>query len=239
MKELRGGFELLLLAGGEGKRLQPVLGAKAKVMADVTGLPFLFHLLLHLRKGGVRRVVLALGHFHEQVLAYLASEPPEGLEIVPVIEPTPLGTAGAIRNALVTLQSDPALVMNGDTLVQIPLKSLLTFHQKRKAVITIAAGYTREAGRYGSIEMDRRRQVIRFVEKGGDHSGYVNVGVYVIARAVIEKIPCNRPVSWEREILPQYVGEDLYAYSGKFPFLDIGTPSSYRRAQSFLNEYDH
>ena len=71
---------VLVLAGGQGKRLRPVLGKQAKVLAQVGGKPFLSHLLSRLRSQGIRQVILALGCFHQEVLDYLKEHSPEGLQ---------------------------------------------------------------------------------------------------------------------------------------------------------------
>ncbi|MDA2936728.1 sugar phosphate nucleotidyltransferase [Acidobacteria bacterium AH-259-A15] len=229
-------MNVLVLAGGEGRRLRPILGRRAKVLAQIAGKPFLSHLLSHVRSQGIQRVVLALGYFHEQVLHYLKERSCEGLEIISIIENRPLGTAGAIRNALSALRSDPVFVMNGDTYTEVLLQSLLAFHRERLATATLAAAWNRSNTRYGQIEMDKTGRVVRFVEKGRDDSGYVNSGVYVVSRQIIETIPSDRAVSWEREVLPRLVGKGLFAYRGSFRFLDIGTPASYRKAAKFLEE---
>ena len=227
-------LDVLVLAGGQGTRLQPVLGEKAKVLAEVAGKPFLSHLLSRLEAQGTQKVVLALGCFHQEVLEYLTEQSFEGLQVIPVVEDQPLGTAGAIRNALEVLTSDPVLVVNGDTYAEVPLESLLAFHQEHGAAVTLAAAYKEDIQRYGSIEIDETGQVVRFVEKGRSKSGHVSAGVYLISRQVIRMIPPHHAVSWERDTLPGLVGEGLFAWCGPFRFLDIGTPASYERASEFL-----
>jgi mannose-1-phosphate guanylyltransferase len=229
-------LNVLVLAGGQGTRLQPVLGQKAKVLAQVAGKPFLSHLLSRLGNQGIQKVVLALGCFHQEVLEYLEEQSLEGLQVIPVVEDAPLGTAGAIRNALEVLESDPVFVVNGDTYAEVPLETLLAFHQEHGAAVTLAAVHKEDIQRYGSIELDEAGQVVRFVEKGESMSGHVSAGVYVISRQVIQMIPTHQAVSWERDILPGLVGKGLFAWCGSFRFLDIGTPASYEKAGEFLEK---
>ncbi len=226
----------LVLAGGQGTRLRPVLGEKAKVLAQVGDKPFLSHLLSHLSAQGIQRVILALGCFHQEVLDYLDSQDFDGLQVVPVVEKEPLGTAGAIRNALQDLDSDPVFVLNGDTYAEVHLESLLAFHQEQDAAVTLAAASRKNIQRYGSVEIDESGRVLRFIEKGESESGHVSVGVYVISRQAIRLIPPNRQVSWERDTLPALVGRGLFACCGSFRFIDIGTPGSYQRAEEFLEK---
>ena len=79
-------LNVVVLAGGRGTRLQPVLGEKAKVLAQVAGKPFLSHLLSRLEAQGIEKVVLALGCFHQEVLEYLEERTFEGLQVIPVVE---------------------------------------------------------------------------------------------------------------------------------------------------------
>ena len=110
-----------MLAGGLGTRIRPVLGDTPKLLAPIGGRPYLWYLLEWLRKFGARRIVLGLGHGAGAVLDYLRAQPAADLDIVTVVEPSPLGTAGAIRFARAHLRSDPVLVLNGDTFVNADL----------------------------------------------------------------------------------------------------------------------
>ena len=229
-------LDVLVLAGGQGTRLRSVLGEKAKVLADVAGKPYLFHLLSQLGAQGIRRVILALGCFHQEVLDYLDGQSFEGLQVVPVVEEEPLGTAGAMHNALPVLESDPVFVLNGDTFADVRLDSLLAFHKEQGANVTLAVAHKDNIERYGSVEIDESGRISRFIEKGENESGHVSAGIYVISRQVIQRIPSDRAVSWERDTLPGLVGQGLFAWCGPFRFLDIGTPDSYQRATEFLGK---
>src|SRR5260370_29754005 len=109
------GVDIVVLAGGLGTRLGTMLPGIPKVMAPVAGRPFLEHLLERLAEQGARRVILALGSRAAAVLSHLETRPFPSLEIVSVVEPEPLGTAGAIGYAWPVLQSSPTMVVNGDT----------------------------------------------------------------------------------------------------------------------------
>src|ERR1700740_2891873 len=91
-------IDALILAGGLGSRLAGVLGDIPKVLAPVEGRPFLDYQLDYLMGEGVRKVVLSLGHRAEVVLAHLAQNK-SAVPVETVVEPRPLGTAGAITFA--------------------------------------------------------------------------------------------------------------------------------------------
>jgi len=89
----------IILAGGLGTRLQSVVADKPKVMATVGTQPFLFYVFRYLQQQGIKRVVLAVSHQREQVMAYAATWQ-DVFEISFSVEAEPLGTSGAIRQAV-------------------------------------------------------------------------------------------------------------------------------------------
>src|SRR5437667_5285251 len=113
--------DVVVLAGGLGTRLGAVLPELPKILAPIAGRPFLNHLLEWLIEQGARRVILALGSKAGAVLRYLGTQSFPPLEILTVVEPQPLGTAGAIGFSLPYLNGDLVIVMNGDTLVDADL----------------------------------------------------------------------------------------------------------------------
>ena len=123
--------DIFVLAGGLGTRIQPVLGDLPKLLAPIAGRPFLEILVDWLKRFGARRVILGLGHRADAVLDYLKANPPADLQISTTVEPRPLGTAGAVRFVRGKLHSEPALVMNGDTVIaEANLCDLIEAHQK-------------------------------------------------------------------------------------------------------------
>ncbi|TAN64720.1 MAG: hypothetical protein EPN20_08070, partial [Magnetospirillum sp.] len=131
MGDMRGlfGIDVVVLAGGLGTRIRGVLGDTPKVLAPINGRPFLDHLLDHLARLGAGRAVLSLGVGADRVSDHLAHRPPP-LPVIQVIEPAPLGTAGALRHALPCLSGDPVMVMNGDTWLETDFAAFLAEHHR-------------------------------------------------------------------------------------------------------------
>ena len=112
-----------------GTRIRPVLGDLPKILAPILGRPYLAYLLDWLERFGARRVVLGLGHRAQAVVEYLEdAHPASQIEVTTVVEPSPLGTAGAIRFARGALRSDPVLVMNGDSFTDADLCAFVDRH---------------------------------------------------------------------------------------------------------------
>ena len=90
-----------------------------------------------------------------------------------------------------------------------------------------------DCARYGRVELDDAAAITAFREKAsGDGPGLVNAGVYLFEREVFEPLPAGKSVSLEREVLPELVTRGLFGVRGREPLLDIGTPESYRAAQT-------
>jgi len=225
--------EALILAGGLGTRLASVVRDRAKPVADVAGEPFLAHVLRHLERfRELRRVILCVGHRAASVESALGKRFGR-LPLAYSHEGNPLGTGGAIRNALRQHElRAPALALNGDTYFPIALDKLVAFHRAARLPATLAAARVAESGRFGSLRLDGAR-VAGFEEKGAQGSGWINGGVYVLGAKALEGIHRGpRVSSLERDVLPTLAASgQLAAYRSRARFIDIGIPSDYARAR--------
>ncbi|MBC7907748.1 MAG: nucleotidyltransferase family protein [Rhodospirillaceae bacterium] len=230
-------IDVVVLAGGLGTRLQGVLGDVPKVLAPIHGRPFLDHLVDWLAGFGARRVVLCLGHLADKVVAHVASRP-NPLDIVPVIEPQPLGTAGALRLARPQLTSDPVLVMNGDTWLEVDLAAFAQRHLAAGSLVSLLCVQVESAARYGRVEVDDRNHVTRFVEKDPDHTGpgMVSAGIALFAVQLLDRLEVMPGPSLERDVLQQLPPGSIRADLVPGAFIDIGTPDSLRAAPEVIPE---
>ena len=223
-----------ILAGGLGTRLREVVADRPKVLAEIHGRPFVAYLLDQLAAAGFRDVVLCTGWQAEAVEAALGrTHGPLSLRYSR--EPAPLGTAGALRHALPALAGELVLVMNGDSYCDADLGAALEAHQARAAEATLVLVEVPDTSRYGRVELDAAGAICRFVEKqaaGGP--GWINAGIYFLARTRLARIPPGVALSLEREVFPGWVGEGLVGLRTHAAFLDIGTPESYAAASAFF-----
>jgi NDP-sugar pyrophosphorylase family protein len=125
-----------ILAGGLGTRLRSVVADRPKVLAEVRGRPFLSFLLDQLAAAGVRYVVLCTGYRGEQVQAAFGNSY-GGLRLAYSQEPSPLGTAGALRWALPLCESDVVLALNGDSFCDADLPAFWDWRCARGAEATL------------------------------------------------------------------------------------------------------
>jgi len=227
-------MKAILLAGGKGTRLRPLTSNMPKPIVPILNRPFLLYQLDLLRRvGSVDEVILSLNYQPDRIEELISSLPDLGLKIRYLVEPQPMGTAGAIRFALDFLD-DTAIIFNGDVLAELDLKAVLQFHRTRGANATIVLKPVENPSAYGLVEVDQDRNVKRFIEKPGNQKldcNTINAGVYVIEPSILHRIPKDTPWSIERSFFPALVddGERFVAYVSTGYWIDIGTPRSYRQ----------
>jgi NDP-sugar pyrophosphorylase family protein len=219
-----------------GTRLRSVLSDKPKPLARVGDIPFLELLVLQLRAQGFRHLVMCTGFRSGQVQQEFGDGRKWGVEITYSEETLPLGTAGAVKLAKPFLtESGDFVVMNGDSFLQLDFRQLLRFHRENDGCATIAVRRVPDAARYGTVQVDERKRVVRFSEKiGVREPGLINGGVYAFNRAVLRHIP-DGPSSLEKDILPDLLQYGVFALEQDGMFIDIGTPEDYARAQDLYH----
>jgi NDP-sugar pyrophosphorylase family protein len=223
-----------ILAGGRGSRLRSVVKDCPKVLAEVSGRPFLFYLLDQLAGAGVQEVVLCTGYMAEQVRRTLGDKHGP-LRLLYSQEDVPLGTAGALCHASSFLKSASVLVMNGDSFVDADLTDFWIWHCALDADATIMVVKVLDSGRYGQVQMDAEGDLTGFTQKGEQHRpGWINAGIYLLRHTILDRITAEGMVSLERDVFPICIGHGLYAYRHHGSFLDIGTPEDYASAESFF-----
>ena len=114
---------------------------------------------------------------------------------------------------------------------------LITTHITKKASITMWLVHVDDCRRYGSVQISEDGTVQAFQEKSSVRSpGLINAGIYLMSRDIGESIPVGQAYSLETEFFPWFIGHGLYAVTGNYPFIDIGTPESFARAEKFILE---
>jgi D-glycero-alpha-D-manno-heptose 1-phosphate guanylyltransferase len=211
--------DALVLCGGFGLRLRGVIGEAPKPMATVNGRPFLELILKQLKRNGFSRIVLSVGYKHEVIREYFGDEA-FGLKLVYSVETSPLGTGGALRQALDHIESQD--------------------HRASKAAVTIVVipDFRPDAG---SIVVDQNYGIKNFAEKRFvPEARFLSAGIYVLGKSLIGTIPPEKKISLEQETFPEWLteGHDMRAFVCHSPCIDIGTPDRYLEAQKSLNQME-
>lgn len=227
--------EALVLAGGFGTRLSGVISSIPKPMAPVNGRPFLEYLLDYLSYNGINHVILSTGHLSDVIAGHFGNSYKE-MKLSYSVETKPLGTGGALFAALDHISTDQILVLNGDTLFKADIGQLSDTHRLKDADISIALRYADDVGRFGAIVTDPDDRVTVFSEKSGESKGgWINGGLYLIQKKILESIRMPEVFSLERDLFAA-LADSLRIYTIKSDgyFIDIGTAEDYQRAASEL-----
>ncbi len=228
--------DIVVLAGGLGTRIQPVLGDTPKLLAPINDRTYLDYLLDWLQGFGAKRVILSLGHQAMQIVDYVAAHPCEGLEIVTVIEDAPLGTAGALRLVRPHVSSDISLVLNGDSWTGADLRRLVAMQRTGATPATLLCVHVDDAGRFGAVDIDAGGRIRAFQEKKPNAGpGLINAGVYAFGAEAWGIVANTDGSSLEKDVFQTLPASTLAAYyAGNVPFIDIGTPESLARAAAIM-----
>jgi NDP-sugar pyrophosphorylase family protein len=225
-------MKAILLAGGKGTRLRPLTIHTPKPIVPIFNRPFLHYQLDLLRQvPEIDEVILSLNYQPRRVEEIFGDGADTGLSIRYVVEPVPLGTAGAVRYAGESLR-ESVVVFNGDVLTEVDLTAVIRLHRERKAKATIVLTPVANPSAYGLVETDEHGSIRRFLEKPKADEitcDTINAGIYVLEPDTFDRIPKDTPWSIERSFFPSLIerGEIFVAYIYRGYWIDIGTPEKY------------
>mgnify|MGYP006099391561 CR=1 FL=1 len=219
---------LMVLAGGFGTRLRSVVSDVPKPLAPAGGKPFIVHLIDHWVNQGVVDFIFLL-HYEAEKIKNMLSELScrdefSGVTFRVVVETTPLGTGGAILNAIDHLGiSEGFLVANADTWLDFGVKQLANSELSALAAVIVP-----NSKRYGSLKFEGDK-ICAFGEKlDSVDRGYVNSGLYHLLPEAFDGFEVGSAFSIESEVFPRLVSERLLgAVKLNSNFIDIGIPEDY------------
>jgi mannose-1-phosphate guanylyltransferase len=209
-------------------------------MVPVMNVPFLERTLRRLKEAGIDDVILPAGYLPEAITSYFGTGSQLGLTIRYVIEETPLGTAGALKNVQQFI-TGPFFVLNGDVLTSLDLRAMRANHERKGGVASLHLIRVDDPSAFGCVVHDANGLITAFVEKPKREEAptdEVNAGTYLLEAEVLDAIPAGRPVSIERETFPALIaaGKRLYAYTTSDYWIDLGKPEAYLASHRHIFE---
>lgn len=230
--------ELVILAGGSGTRIREQIPGLPKTLAPIGNKTFIDYLLRYHIKQGFDRFIFCLGQFQEQVIDHLEKNHPE-LEKIYVCETLPLGTGGAVKNALPKTRDNTVMIVNGDTYFAIQTDKAAAFHHMCGAECTMMLKSMVDVQRYGQVELGTDYRVRGFEEKGIFKQGLINGGTYILNKRLFLENDFPDKFSFEKEYLEKSFGSRrIYGVKQEGYFIDIGIPEDLARAQTEIIDYD-
>ena len=226
-------IDVIILCGGLGKRLRSAVSDRPKVLAEIEDKTFLDVLIDELLKHGFKNIILCVGYLKEQIIEHFNYE--KYHNILFSEENTPLGTGGALKNAMSLIKSDTFMVMNGDSICNVDFKDFFDHHIDKKAVLSMVLTRSSDSQDYGNVALDDSRNIISFKEKV-DNKGecLINAGVYMMQMEIFSYMPDENNFSLEYDIFPKLITNKCYGYIIENELLDIGTPERYKKAINII-----
>lgn len=227
----------VILIGGQGTRLGALTQTVAKPMLDVAGRPFVEHVISQLARFGVRNIILLAGHQGAMPRDRYDGCRLFGAELSVLIEPEPLGTAGALLFAANRLD-DIFFLANGDTFFDADLLPLIRLAENQQWKAAMLLSRIEDAARYGTVDLDSRGAVRTFHEKSQSRTqtaALVNAGTYLMRRDAVLPMIKRTPCSLENDLFPQLAAAgELHGLEANGYFIDIGIPESLETARREL-----
>lgn len=219
---------VVIMAGGEGKRLRPLTYDCPKPMLKVAGKPLLEIILKQCLDAGFEHFYFAVNYLKEQIQSHFQDGSAWGARIQYLEEDKPLGTAGAL-SLLPQCPSHPFLVLNGDILTRVDYNHLLRFHAEHHSAATLCVREYSTQIPYGVVRMDDVK-VLDLQEKPV-LTHYVNAGIYLLNPEVLTMLPKDIFFDMPNflEIVSQQ-GKPVSAFPIHEYWLDIGHPETLDRA---------
>jgi len=228
IKPQKRGNPVVIMAGGEGKRLRPLTQDCPKPMLRVGGKPLLEIILEQCIDAGFQHFYLSVNYLKNQIQDHFGDGTRWDVRIDYLEETQPLGTGGAL-SLLPQKPTEPFLVLNGDVLTRVDYGRLLRFHDEHQAAATLCVREHTTQIPYGVVRMDDLH--VLTLEEKPVLSHYVNAGIYLLDPALLDLVPqdsfFDMPTLLEKAMQHQH---RVSAFPIHEYWLDVGRPETLERA---------
>lgn len=224
-------MKAIIMAGGEGSRLRPLTCDCPKPMMRLMDRPVMEYALALLRAHGVTRIAATLGYLPDAITDYFGDGADFGVEIRYSVEPTPMGTAGGVKQVSDFLD-ETFIVLSGDGVTDLDVTAAVAFHRARRALATLVLRREENPSEYGVVSTEADGRVNGFYEKPGRCdvlSDTINTGIYILEPEILDKIPSGEPYDFGHDLFPQLVreGAAVFGYVMDGYWCDIGDVNAY------------
>ncbi len=228
-----------ILAGGLATRLHPLTKKIPKALLNVSGHPFIFHQLLYLRKQGIKKVVLCVGHLGEMIESYVGDGSKFDLEVVYSSDQTKLlGTGGAIKKAI-PLLGEKFFILYGDTFLPISFDIVEKEFTKKKlsSLMTIL----KNNGKWDkSNVLLKPNQLIEYNKQNpSDDMNYIDYGLSILNSYIFDIYPKNYFFDLSSVFEQLSNKKQLWGFEVYERFYEIGTSDSLKETENFISNLNY
>lgn len=226
----------VILVGGMGTRLCKLDRSMPKAFFHVGGKPLIYNQISQIKNNGITDIIFAVCYMSEYFMTDLGDGSRFGMNFKYSIEKEPLGTGGAIQ-AAAQIGLRNTFVMNGDIYSNINLNEIELCMEQHQSDAVVSMVTVNNSSEYGSMSCDADDRIICFSEKSSK-TNTINAGVYLLTKKIIDMIPSNHKVSFERETIPAVLKANhiLTAHRHHGFWFDIGTPERYKKAKEHADQ---
>jgi bifunctional UDP-N-acetylglucosamine pyrophosphorylase/glucosamine-1-phosphate N-acetyltransferase len=224
----------VVLAAGEGARLQPITLTRPKHLISIGGKPILEHCLTAIKACGISEIVIVVHYMAEAIREYFGSGEKLGLKIEYAYQKGVLGTGNAAGVAEPYVDGDFLLVYGDLLFTAEALKKVLETHNRKKPSATLSVVHVERPEDYGIVELKDDGRVKRIIEKPRREeapTNLANAGLYVFSTEIFEKvkrISASSRGEWEiTDAIELLIKEEKPVFAveiSKDEWFDIGRP---------------
>lgn len=227
-------MKAVIMAGGEGTRLRPLTLNLPKPLVPMCGKPMMEYIISSLNKLKIEETLVTLQYLGWQIESYFGTGEKFNVKISYSYEEKPLGTAGCVK-LLEDKLNDTFLIVSGDSLTDIDLKTAIKEHNKKKPIVSIILTRVKKPLEYGVVITDNEGYVSRFLEKPGWEevfSDTVNTGIYIMEPEIFKYIPKDTFFDFSKDLFPKLLekGKKIAGIIANGYWCDVGNLQQYRQA---------
>ncbi len=223
----------VILAGGYGTRLRPLTFTTPKAMIPLVNKRVIDYILDYLNGYGLKEFVITMHYLRNKMIKHLRDR--KDFAIAYPEEPSPLGTAGSVKNAGI---DDTMVIVQGDNITDINLTEVMQFHELHGGLVTIALLPVSNPSLYGIAEIESSGRIKRFKEKpspNGCFSNLANTGIYIIEPEAMKYVPDGSAFDFSKNLFPLLVAQKaVYGCVVEGFWTDVGTPGGYMEASRWI-----
>ena len=219
---------VVIMAGGEGKRMMPLTSSTPKPLLYIKDKPILHKIINSLSEHGFTNIVISVRYKASDIKNYFGDGNKFNVNIKYIEEKDPLGTAGSL-SLLSKSDNEPVIVMNGDLMTSINYSQLLKFHKKSKKGITLCTANYDILIPFGTINLDNSE--LSAIEEKPLKSFLINAGIYVVEQKIIDKMEKGGAIDMTSLIDEYLKKKSVSVFPLHEHWLDIGNPENLKKAQ--------
>tara|TARA_Y100000310_G_C20361108_1_gene659009 strand:- start:45 stop:737 length:693 start_codon:yes stop_codon:yes gene_type:complete len=229
-------MKAIILAGGLGTRLRPLTDKTPKPLLPIKGKPTMQYSIENLVEHGITEIILAISFQADKIKEYFGDGSDFGAVLSYSIETEPLGTGGAVKQAVQNIDDDFVLIW-GDNLMDVDIQKMIEQHQQHSGLITMALTPREDVQNFGVAKLENDK-IVGFVEKPSKQqapTNLINAGAFVINPQALEILPTGVS-SIEKDCFTKLAEQGkIFAYQHTGQWFPTDTIEKYQLADKNFN----